>query len=60
MSKETESEAFVNGIVVGISLHQSRVVAAHERKEPVAIGDDIYYLQSGRERLEEVLDSICR
>lgn len=60
MSKETESEAFVNGIMVGISLHQKRVITAHERKEPVAIGDDIYYLQSGRERLEEVLDSICR
>lgn len=60
MSKETEHAAFVNGIVVGINLHQSRVIAAHERKEPLAIGDNLYYLQSGRERLEEFLNRICQ
>lgn len=61
MSKElTENEAFTKGIIVGINLHQSRVIAAHERKEPLAIGDEIFYLQSGRERLEEFLNKICR
>lgn len=60
MSKETEQEAFMNGIVVGINLHQARVIAAHERREPLVIGDSLYYLQSGRERLEEYLNKVCR
>lgn len=60
MSKETENEAFVNGICFGVNLHQQRVIAAHQRKEPLAIGDELFYLQSGRERLEEFLNKICR
>lgn len=60
MSKETEQEAFANGIVVGVNLHQQRVIAAHERGEPLVIGDELFYLQSGRERLEEVLNKICK
>lgn len=54
-----ENEAFVNGIVVGINLHQQRVIQAHDRKEPLRVGDEIFYLQSGRERLEEMLSRIC-
>ncbi len=60
MSRETEQEAFINGIVVGINLHQSMVITAHERKEPLVIGDSLYYLQSGRERLEDYLNKVCR
>lgn len=60
MSNETKNEAFVSGIIVGINLHQSRIIAAHQRKEPLMIGDEIYYLQTGRERLEELLNKICR
>lgn len=59
MDELLEQEAFVNGVVVGINLHQSRVIAAHKRKEPLIIGDEIFYLQSGRERLEEFLNKIC-
>ena len=55
-----ENEAFVNGIAVGINLHQSRVIAAHERKEPLAIGDRIFYLEDGRERLGRILNEICK
>ena len=54
-----ENEAFVNGIAVGINLHQKRVIQAHKRKEPLKIGDELFYLQSGRERLEEMLSRIC-
>lgn len=61
MSNELlENEAFANGIVVGIQLHQQRVLAAHRRKEPVKIGDEIFYLQNGRERLQELLEKICK
>lgn len=55
-----ESQEFAYGIAIGIGLHQQKVVSAHKRKEPVKIGDTLYFLQDGRERLEEVLDRICR
>lgn len=55
-----ENEAFFNGVLVGIRLFQQKVVTAHKRKEFLKIGDDLYYLQSGRERLAEMFDKICR
>ena len=55
-----DNEAFSIGVATGISLYQSKVVAAHNRKEPLKIGDTLYYLQSGRERLQEMIDKICR
>lgn len=60
MDELMEQEAFTKGIVVGVHLHQRRVIAAHERGEPIAIGDSLYYLQSSRERLEEILNRICQ
>jgi len=61
MSEELmESDAFTNGIVVGINLHQQRVIEAHKRKKTLIIGDTLYYLRDGRERLEEVLNKICK
>lgn len=59
MDELMENEAFVNGIAVGINLHQQRVIQAHKRKEPLKIGDELFYLQDGRERLEEMLNRIC-
>lgn len=52
--------AFCNGIAVGISLYQRVIVSAHEREKPLKIGEDLYYIQNGRERLQEVLEKICR
>lgn len=60
MEELMENEAFANGIIVGVSLHQQRVIAAHERKDPVKIGDKLYFIQDGKERLEQVLDEICK
>lgn len=60
MSNLLENEAFVNGVAVGIGLYQQKVVSAHERKEHLKIGDTLYYLQDGRERLAEVLEKMCR
>ena len=51
---------FCNGIAVGISLYQMAVVSAHERKIPLKIGDNLYYIQDGRERLQEMIDKICK
>lgn len=48
------------GICVGICLYQQEVIDAHSRKEPLKIGDTLYYLQDGRERLAEVLEKMCK
>lgn len=55
-----KNEAFGNGIVVGINLYQQRVIEAHRRKEPLKIGNELFYLQNGRERLEQMLNEICK
>ena len=55
-----ENEAFCTGVAVGIDLYQCKVVQAHDRKEPIKIGENLYYVQDGRERLQEVVDKICR
>lgn len=61
MSNELmEQDAFINGIIVGINLQQQRVIAAHRRNEALVIGDEVFYLQSGRERLQEFLNKICK
>ena len=60
MSDLQENEIFFQGLFAGIYLYQQKVVTAHKRKEPLIIGDDLYYLQSGRERLQEVLEKICK
>lgn len=52
--------ALCNGIAVGICLYQRAVVAAHKQKKPLKIGDNLYYVQDGKERLAEVLDKICK
>lgn len=54
-----ENEAFCTGVAVGITIHQQKVITAHERKEPLKIGDELYFLQTGRERLADVLNRIC-
>lgn len=60
MTELMKNEAFCTGVAAGIDLYQCKVVNAHERKEPIKIGENIYYIQDGRERLAEVMDRICR
>lgn len=60
MNDLMENEAFFSGVQVGVALHQQKVVTAHKRKEPLKIGEELYYIQNGRERLQEVLEKICR
>lgn len=55
-----ESEAFVNGVTVGIGLYQQKVIAAQKQKIPLKIGEDLYYVQDGRERLQEMIKKICK
>ena len=53
-----ESEAFCNGLAMGIALYQQRIIAAHDQKGHLKIGEKLYYVQDGRERLTEMLDRI--
>lgn len=55
-----ESQVFSNGVAVGISLHQQKVVSASESKEPIKIDGELYYIQNGRERLQEAIEKICK
>lgn len=60
MKESKENEAFCVGVAVGLDLYQQRVLNAHERNEPLMINDELYYLQDGRDRLEMIIDKICR
>lgn len=55
-----ENETFYTGITVGVNLYQQKVVMAHEKKQPLKIGENLYYIQDGRERLQEVIEKICK
>lgn len=60
MNQTNETEAFFNGMAVGISLHQKKVVTASEKREPLKIDGELYYVQNGRERLNEMIEKICQ
>lgn len=55
-----ESEGFATGIAVGISIHQQKILTAYEEGEPLKINGELYFIQSGSEILEQMLDKICR
>lgn len=55
-----ENEAFCLGVSLGINLHQDKVVMAAKKKEPIKIGDELYYVQNARDRLQEMIDRVCR
>ena len=55
-----ENEAFANGIAVGVNLYEQKIITAHQRKEFLKIGENLYYIQDGRERLQEFLEKICK
>lgn len=55
-----ESEVFCTGVSVGINLYQQKVIMAAKDKLPLKIGDDLYYVQNGRDRLAEMIDKVCK
>lgn len=60
LKESMESEAFCNGVAVGINLYQQKVVMAHARKKPLKIEDNLYYIQDDRERLQETIEKMCK
>ena len=55
-----DNEAFYYGLICGINIFQQKIITAHKRREHLMIDGNIYYIQTGRERLQEMLDKICR
>lgn len=55
-----ENEAFYYGLLCGIKIFQQKIVTAHKRREHLMIDGNAYYVQSGRERLQEAIDKICK
>ena len=60
MDKSHEVNAFCNGMVVGINLYQQKVVTAQKNNEAIKIGGELYYIQSAKERLQNMVDKICK
>lgn len=60
MDSLSENEDFVTGIAVGIYIHQQKVLTAYEKGEPLKINGEPYFIQSGNELLQEMLNDICR
>lgn len=60
MNELLENDAFFMGVKFGIDLYQQRILETHRKRQPLMINGDLYYLQSGRERLEEMIDKICK
>lgn len=60
MKELMENEAFCTGIAVGISLYEQKVVTAYEKKQHLKIGQNLYYVQDGRERLQQIIEKICK
>ena len=60
MDEIFESQAFCNGVAVGINLYQQKVIMAHENNEAIKINGELYYIQSGKERLQEMIDKMCK
>jgi len=50
---------FCSGVAVGINLLQQKVVNASKMKEPIKIDGELYYVQTGSDRLIEMLERIC-
>ncbi len=55
-----DSEVFCTGIAIGINLYQCKIITAYNRKEHFELNGEMYYLQNGRELLEQMLNEICK
>lgn len=60
MKELLKDESFCRGLNTGLHLYQQKILIACERKEPLIIDGNLYYLQSGKERLAEFIEKICQ
>lgn len=59
MEEILESQAFCNGVAVGINIYQQKVVMAQKNNEAIKIDGELYYVLSGKERLRDMIDKVC-
>lgn len=60
MEEILESQAFCNGVAVGINIYQQKVVMAQKNNEAIKIDGKLYYVQSGKDRLQDMIDKVCK
>lgn len=60
MENLLENEIFCKGVIAGINIYQQRILTAYKRKEPIKIADNLFYLQSGQDLLEQMMEELCR
>ncbi len=60
MENLLQSEIFCKGVVAGINIYQQRIITSYKRKEPIKIADNLFYLQSGQDLLEQMMEELCR
>ncbi len=60
MNKQYEVNAFCTGMIAGISLYQQKVITAQKNNEAIKIDGELYYIQSAKERLQDMIDKVCK
>lgn len=60
MENLKECQAFCDGVAAGVNIFQQVILASYERKLPISIDGNLYYIQDGAECLQEAIDEMCR
>ena len=60
MNKQYEVNAFCTGMIVGINLYQQKVITAQKNNEAIRIDGELYNIQSAKERLQNMVDNVCK
>ena len=60
MQELLENEWFRSGLFVGVHLCQRILLAAHDRKEPMVMDGESYYILNGNELLQQMIDTVCQ
>ena len=55
-----KSREFHIGLTMGINICQQMILNANERNEPLVIDDKLYYILSGDQALQQMIDTVCR
>ena len=60
VNKQYEVNAFCTGMIAGINLYQQKVITAQKNNEAIKIDGELYYIQSAKERLQDMIDKVCK
>lgn len=60
MDENMESQAFCDGVAVGIRLIQNKIVTAQKEGKPIMVDGELYYVLSGQDRLKILIDNIYK